>query len=157
MHIEIRGMIMELLNKIRLVIGFILFGVLAINFFYQVVKAFRKMNRINYSEEKTHTFKCRKCGEAYQMNGKELQAETGIWSTKMEIKTPKGQTQAIRFECRRCHKKGFQEKVYAIDETAMLGNVRAQFDHDSREVLMDILVKGFSPILVGALLISFLL
>lgn len=146
-------MIMKLLNTIQMLVTSILFFALAINFFYQVVKGFRTITKINYSEETFHTFKCRKCEEVYQINGEKLQAETSIWSTRMEIKTPTGQSNAIKFNCPQCHKKAFQEKVYDTDITAMAGNIRAQFDHNSQEVLIDILVKGFGPIIIGAFLI----
>lgn len=148
---------MTLFNKIRLVIGMILFVGLGINFFYQVVKAFRAIRKTNYSEKTQHTFKCRECEDVYEMNGRELGVKTSIWSPSMSIKTPKGQTGAIRFECPQCHKKAFQEKIYDTDVTAMVGNVRAQFDDHSREVLIGILVKGFLPILIGALFISVLI
>lgn len=147
---------MEIWNTIRLIIGFILFIALGLNFFYQAIRALIKLKKINEQEETIHTFNCQSCQQVYQINGTEFREKTSIWSTSKQIKTLRGQSESIRFECPQCGKKAFQEKQYDTNVTALAGNVRAQFDDHSREVLKDILVKGFLPILIAAPILGLL-
>lgn len=148
---------MEFFHTIRLSLGIILFAGLGINFFYRGIKALIKLRKINYSEETIHTFKCRNCEEIYEMSGVELKDSTTIWSTRLETRTPISQTNAIRFECPVCYEKAFQEKIYDTDVTEAFGNVRAQFDENTRSILLEVLIKGFLPILIGMPILGWLL
>ncbi len=134
---------MDTFYTIRTVIGILIFISLGVNFFYQGIKALIELRKNNYSEETTHHFKCRNCEEVYEMNGEEFQARTSIWSAKLNSRTPRSQTHAIRFACPVCQEKAFQEKIYETDVTALLGNIRAQFDGDSNKIIKDLLLKGF--------------
>lgn len=144
-------------ENIRLVVGLLLFIGLGINFFYQGIRAMMALHKNNYSKETIHTFQCRECKETYQLDGEEARTRISLWSTKLNKRTPKGQTQALRFECPECHTKTFQYRVFDTDVTGLLGNVRAQFDESSRGILMDVLLKGFVPILVAMPLLGLLL
>jgi hypothetical protein len=148
---------MELFNTGRMILGFILFAGLGINFFYQAFQAFRRLRRIQYSEETVHKFRCQQCEDIYEMSGQDLQARTTLWSTRKEIKTPRSQSTSIRFECPMCQQKAFQEKIFDTNVTAGLGNFRAQYDENTKGIIIDLLVKAFLPFLIGMPILSFLL
>lgn len=148
---------MEIFNTIQTVLGVALFAGLVINFFYQVIRAFRRIRKTNHSGSTIHNFKCSNCDEVYALNGADLKSRTSIWSMRKDTRTPKSQTTAIRFECPVCNEKAFQEKIYDTDVTAGLGHIRAQFDDSSREVLVELLLKGFLPFFLVVPLLNFFL
>lgn len=148
---------MQIFQTIRMALGFILFIALAINFFYRGIQAMRKIYQSNYAKETVHTFKCRDCKETYQMDGEEAKSRISIWATRLEKKTPSGQTSAIRFKCPKCHNKVFQDQIFDTNVTALAGNIRAQLTGPSKEILIDLLVKGFLPILIGMPILGVLL
>lgn len=148
---------MDIFNTIRIGLGILLFALLGINFFYQAIKGLMRLRKNYYQADTIYQFRCRNCKEKYEINGTELKTRTNIWSTRLETQTPKSQTSAIRFECLVCTQKAFQERIYDTDATALLGNVRAQFDENSKEILIKIILKGFLPILIGAPLLGLLL
>lgn len=139
---------MEFFTTIRVIVGFVLFLSLGINMAYQAFKAFRKIQAVNHSKDTLHTFKCGNCEETYQLNGEEVKERISIWSTKKEIKTPTSQTSAIRFECAKCQEKAFHKRIFDTDVTGLAGNVRAQFDDSTKGVIVELLIKGFLPLLI---------
>ena len=58
-------------NNSYMTIKGIIFLVLGINFFYQLIRMFRASSKIAFSEETTHKFECTHCGEVYKLNGVE--------------------------------------------------------------------------------------
>lgn len=135
---------MGMFQIVRFGLGIILFLSLTINFFYRGIQFFRQVHKNNYSEDVSHTFNCRNCEEIYQLNGQEVQERVSIWSTKLEKRTPKGQSSAIRFICPHCHEKAFQYRVFDTDRTALFGNIRAQLNESSGALLKELLIKGSS-------------
>lgn len=148
---------MEIFQTVRMVLGIILFIALGINFFYRVIQAMRKIHQENYAKETIHTFKCRKCEETYQINGEEAKSRISIWAPRLEKRTPGSQISAIRFDCPQCHHKAFQDQIFNTNVTELAGNIRAQMTESSRGILIDLLVKGFLPILIGMPILSVLL
>ena len=53
-------------------IGTFLFSLLAINFFYRVIKLFIKVNKQAYSENTKHIFRCSSCDQSYSLLGPEV-------------------------------------------------------------------------------------
>lgn len=107
MQISMQGvatmdLFMNVLNTIRMTIGVVLFAGVGLNFFYQGIRAFKKLRKSNYSENKIHRFKCRECQESYEINGEDLKSRTSFWSPKLEVRTPWSLSEAIRFECYCC-------------------------------------------------------
>lgn len=149
-YIEQIGVVgMEIFQTIRVILGFSLFIALGINLFYRGIQAMRKIHQSNYAKETIHAFKCRNCEDTYQLNGEEAKSRISIWATRLEKRTPKSQTTAIRFECPACDKKAFQDQIFNTDVTALAGNVRAQLTSTSKDILIDLLVKGVLPILIA--------
>lgn len=139
---------MDTFEVVRFGLGILLFISLVVNLFYHVIKAFTKMRNKNYAKETVHTFRCRNCEEVYQLNGEEARDRIRSWSNKAEKRTPKGQTTAIRFVCPQCNEKEFQYRVFEGNGISILGNVLARFDQASKEIVKDLLVKGFLPIFI---------
>lgn len=145
---------MEMFNTIRIILGFVILIGLAVNFFYQVFKAFKKLNQTNYAKETLHRFKCRNCEEAYQLDGEEAKALISFWTPRVETQTINNQNTALRFECPICHEKTLQDRIFDTDITALKGNVRAQFDDSAKSIIVDLLVKAFLPVFIGMFLLS---
>lgn len=145
---------MEMFNTVRVVLGFAVLISLAVNLFYQVFIGFKKLNHLNYAKETMHTFKCRNCDEIYQLNGEEAKSMISFWTPRIETQTINSQNTAIRFECPECHEKVLQDRIFDTDVTALKGNVRAQFDNNSKGIIINLLVKGFLPIFIGMFLLG---
>ncbi len=133
---------------IRLIIGLSLFLALGINLFIQFIRAFRQIRTKQHEKSTIHTFKCRACEETYQLNGEEAKERISIWSTKLETKTPTGQTSAVRFECPECHEKAFHERVFDTDVTGLGGNMRLQLNEEARSALVELVIKGVLPLFI---------
>ena len=72
-------------------IGTFLFSLLAINFFYRVIKLFIKVNKQAYSENTKHIFRCSSCDQSYSLLGPEVR-KIIKGAVRINKSSPKNQT-----------------------------------------------------------------
>lgn len=135
-------------------IGTFLFSLLAINFFYRVIKLFIKVNKQTYSENTRHTFRCSSCDQSYSLLGPEVR-KIIKGAVRINKSSPKNQTTLYKFSCPSCGNYSNQEKIFDLNTTKALGKVRVQMDSYQIPIFGDFLLKGLLPILVFAPFLKF--
>ena len=128
-------------------IGIFLFASLAINFFYRAINLFIKMNRLTYSEQTKHSFRCSSCNQRYTLSGPETRQLTK-GALRIKKSTPKRQVTFIKFACPTCGNYANQEKLFDLNTTKALGNIRIQMDAYHAPLILDFLLKGVLPIIL---------
>jgi transcription elongation factor Elf1 len=124
-----------------------LFSLLAINFFYRVINLFIKVNKQAYSENTKHTFRCSSCDQSYSLSGPEARKFIK-GAVRINKSSPRNQTTLYKFSCPSCGKYSNQEKLFDLNTTKALGNLRVQMDSYQIPILIDFLLKGLLPILI---------
>lgn len=135
-------------------IGIFLFCLLAINFFYRVINLFIKINKQAFSENTKHTFRCSSCDQSYSLLGPEAR-KLIKGAVRINKSSPKNQTTFYKFSCPSCGKYSNQEKLFDLNATKALGNVRIQMDSYQLPIFIDFLLKGLLPVLIFAPFLRF--
>jgi transcription elongation factor Elf1 len=128
-------------------IGIFLFSLLAINFFYRLIKLFIAINKQVYSESAKHTFKCSSCNQSYSLSGPETKKRIR-GALRIKKSTPKTQALFYKFSCPSCGKYSNQEKIFDLNTTKALGNIRLQMDSYQMPIFIDFFLKGVLPLFI---------
>ncbi|MGM0239461.1 MULTISPECIES: hypothetical protein [Enterococcus] len=127
--------------------GFFLFLLLAFNFFFRAINFFIKINKIAYSENTTHSFKCTNCSQSYKLTGPEAK-KLAKGSIKTSKSSPKSRSVFYSFTCPKCGAYSKQEKLFDVNRSKFLGNLRVQADYNQVPLIVDFLLKGVLPIII---------
>lgn len=129
-------------------IGIFLFSLLSINFFFRVIRLSLKLNKLAYSEETIHNFRCTKCNDSYTLKGPEAKRliKGAIEISKLSSRY---QTTFYIFNCPNCGTNSKQEKLFDLNVTKLGGALRIQLDSKQVPLILDFLLKGLLPVIVG--------
>ncbi|MBO0453929.1 MULTISPECIES: hypothetical protein [Enterococcus] len=128
-----------------LVIGILLFSLLAINFFSRAIRLLVQIHRLTYSEDAKHSFKCISCEQSYTLSGPETKKRVQ-GAVRIKKSTPKSQSTFYKFVCPVCGTYSKQEKIFDLNTTKASGNIRVQIDSSQLPLVIDFLLKGVLPI-----------